>query len=250
MTESIAQTTRAAIVLDMKSLCCFSAVPGRNGRRMHRGPKNDPVTEANHSDQDDAYASATEYPVFPPAAPSEILGGRDKWMSIIRRRGYFGPKGDEQDRPLYALYRLYEHLLLDYNVGIRNELESFWMHDDWPVADIPDPGPYIGDDPQTYAVMACAVLLMLESYNEKIDSGMPRDTPAILGPEDIERIKALTTKNFEVAPKWVEGVAPLPEPLVITDEFGHTPAGPDDPAISPQCLQKNILVTQPHIYFR
>lgn len=191
-----------------------------------------------------------EYPNFPPARPQEILDNRGKWLQLIRRRGFFGPRGDEQDQPIYALYRLYEHILLDNNIGIRNELESFWMHDDWPVSDIPDPGEHICHDPQTYAVMAGVVLLMLESYNEKIESGMPRDTPSILGPEDIERIKALTSKCYETAPAWVSRVAPLAEPLIIADEFGHVPTGPDEPKISDEFLQKNVLAFQPHIYFR
>lgn len=75
--------------------------------------------------------------------PSPLfLHQRQKSSSNIARsikpvRKYAAPKGKMEDKPLYALYRIYEHIMLDNNIGMRNELELFWWTR-WPVADIPD----------------------------------------------------------------------------------------------------------------
>ena len=34
----------------------------------------------------------------------------------------------EGDSPLEAIYRIYEHIMLDQHLEILNELETFWYH--------------------------------------------------------------------------------------------------------------------------
>jgi hypothetical protein len=82
----------------------------------------------------------SSYPEWPPAPPEELLANPQYYELLFRQQfRYRWPKGEVEDRPLYVLYRLYEHLVLDDNIELRNNIEYFRNHHKWAVADIPDP---------------------------------------------------------------------------------------------------------------
>ena len=87
------------------------------------------------------------------------------------------PTNENLDTPLAALYRLYENIMLDQNINMRNELESFWYHNSWAIKEIPDRRDL---DPERYAVLACITALLVPSFNYRINLGLPRDAPPII----------------------------------------------------------------------
>ena len=76
--------------------------------------------------------------MFPPPPPEVLLARPDIYRERVSKRAYRIPKGETDDSPLFSLYRLYERLILNDNIGLRNELEYFW-YAKWPVSSIPDP---------------------------------------------------------------------------------------------------------------
>jgi hypothetical protein len=77
--------------------------------------------------------SSSESPNLPPS-PRELLQHREHYeIPILERR-----VDHDSDTPLAALYRIYEHIVLDQNIEIRNELEAFWFHSSWKVSKIPE----------------------------------------------------------------------------------------------------------------
>jgi hypothetical protein len=97
---------------------------------------------------------------------------------------------------LFSLYRLYEHLVLNDNVGLRNELEYFW-YAKWPVASIPDPE---DSSSSRYAVLSAIPALLVESFNERIKLGLPRKADSIVTREELEEY-AKEDKVFETVPE-------------------------------------------------
>ena len=155
------------------------------------------------------------------------------------------------DTPLYALYRLYETIVLDRNIDMRNEIEYFWRKRAWSVHEIPDPA---DSDPARYAVLACIPPLLAKSYNRLIGLGLPRDAPGIMTNEEFDEMKS-RPKIFERAPEWASSVPPLGKLLKIPHRK-HGYDGPwetvddfDDVRASDPFKEKNILIWEPHIYF-
>lgn len=153
-----------------------------------------------------------------------------------------------EDKPLCALYRIYEHIVLDNNIGMRNELELFWWTR-WPTADIPDPGEE--DEPERYAVLSCIPALLVESFNQRIDMGLRREEPHSVLSRKEQSQWAATPKKYESVPDWTRTVPVLDEMLYIP----HTIPGEtqleslDDPRASRPFKDKNILLWHPHIHF-
>lgn len=149
---------------------------------------------------------------YPPLPPHQLLASRHDSANeaAIRERGYYPPK-PRHDKPLRALYRLHEYILLDHWIGYRNELEAFWSHRDWLLCDIPDPR---DPDPERYAVLAVIAQLMVRSFNWRIDLGLPRNAARCMTEAAMEH--ARTHKVYESAPAWVAAAAvPLKQRLVV-----------------------------------
>ncbi len=157
----------------------------------------------------------------------------------------------ESDEPLAALYRIYEHILLDQWIEIRNEFEQFWYQTSWSVYDMPDPK---DPDPERYACLACVPMLLCVAFNRRIELGLPRDAPSIFTAEMMEEWKRRGPPNYEEVPPWAEGVAPVKSVLAIPHwdkkQRDFVPLDTfEDRRASPQFASKNILIFQPHIYF-
>lgn len=186
------------------------------------------------------------FPSWPPPGPRELISRRDFHLSRLHRQRYRAPEGVFTDTPLYALYRLYEWLLLDHTVNLRNELEVLWWTR-WPVSSIPDPGDQ--DDPERYAVLSCIPALVVESFNERNRIGLRREEPhSILSIEE-QLAWAASPVKLETVPEWTRNVPPLKSVLHIPlGEAGTPPLiGMDEP--DPAFKEKNILMPKPHIHF-
>ena len=216
-------------------------------------PAGEPKLAAqNNQDAPTQEQACNPFPVFPPPPPREILQNRDYYANSVRFRKFAAPERETEDKPLFALYRLYEHIVLDNNIGMRNELELFWWKP-WPVADIPDPQDQDQDqrEPERYAVLSCIPALLVESFNQRIDMGLRREEPhSILSPEEQQRWAA-TPRIYETLPTWTRHVAPLPRTLCIPHSISDEPQldGLDDPRASVPFREKNILLWKPHIHF-
>ena len=186
-----------------------------------------------------------QFPEFPPLPPQEIFSHRADYEKMLAKRKYAAPIGATSDTPLYSLYRIYEHVVLNHNIDLRNELERFWFNR-WPVSDIPDPMDQA--EPARYAVLSCIPGLLVESFNKRIKVGLHRDSPAIINEDQLEEMWA-RERVYESVPEWTKKVAPLPEILVIPHEGGAVLDGMDDVRASRQLKEKNILHWQPHIHF-
>ena len=152
-------------------------------------------------------------------------------------------RGDPKDKPLNALYRLYEAIVRSWVTEYRNEIENFWNQHGWPVASIPDQR---DPDPVRYAILAAIPYLLVRAFNRNISLGLPRDAPAvIIDFEELER----RPKVLEEVPSWCQHVAPLAQILSIPDEQGTTLSTSDDPEACPEFRDKNIVIREPHIYF-
>ncbi|CEL11140.1 hypothetical protein ASPCAL14245 [Aspergillus calidoustus] len=184
------------------------------------------------------------YPVFPPPPPEKLLADSDHYRLRLGQRAWRTPKGETEDTPLYSLYRLYERLVLNDNIGLRNELEYFF-YAKWPVASIPDPR---DSSESRYAVLAAIPALLVESFNERIGLGLPRKADPIVSREELEQYQK-EDKIFEVVPDWANRVARLKKTLVIPHEDAEVLESFDDERASPQLAAKNILHWQPHIHF-
>lgn len=148
--------------------------------------------------------NATQGPL--PAPPRDMLSRRDECEEIVYTQAHVDEK---LDTPLAALYRLYETIMLDMNIKMRNELESFWCHSSWAVKDIPDPQ---DPDPERYAVLACITELLVLSFNDRISLGLPRDTPPIITGDVYNEIR-MRPKLLEEVPAWASKVPALGEIL-------------------------------------
>jgi hypothetical protein len=181
-----------------------------------------------------------------PPPPRQLLRGREIYeLPILRRR-----IDREVDTPLAALYRLYEHIILDQNIEMRNELEAFWYQPSWPVCKIPDPK---DPDPERYAVLAVIPSLLVLAFNKRIELGLPRDAPAIFTGDQLDEWRA-REREYEKEPDWASSVPPCKELLKIPHwnndlrDFVSID-GFDDHRASQEFAKKNILIWQPHIHF-
>jgi hypothetical protein len=203
-------------------------------------PQKRPTTATVETDALDTNTS-----ILPPP-PRELLRGREIYEIPLLRRQI----DREADTPLDAIYRLYEHIMLDQNIEMRNELEAFWFQPGWPVHEIPDPK---DPDSERYAVLAVIPALLVLAFNKRIELGLPRDAPAIFTLDQLDEWRA-QEREYEKEPEWTAGVPPCKQVLKIPhwennlrkfvsiDGFG-------DKRASQEFAKKNILIWQPHIHF-
>lgn len=182
-----------------------------------------------------------------PPSPRELIANRVAYeMPLLGRK-----VNPETDTPLAALYRIYEHVILDQHLEMRNELEAFWYHTSWAVADLPDPR---DPDPERYACLACITMLLCAAFNKRISLGLPRDAPAIFTEDMMDEWKA-REPSFERGPEWAARVPPLKEELAIPHwdntqrDFVPLDKRLEHGKASPEFASKNILIWQPHIHF-
>ncbi|THV01285.1 hypothetical protein K435DRAFT_963622 [Dendrothele bispora CBS 962.96] len=147
------------------------------------------------------------------------------------------------DNPIASFYRIYEFFVLHRNIDFRNELEYFCTsHPDWSISSLPDPA---DPDPVRYAILAVLTRLMCDSFNRRVEMGLPRDAPAII--EDFEELQA-RPKVYEEPPEWTRRVKPLSERFFIPDAEGNR-LDEDDRDVSEEFKAMNIIVQMPHIHF-
>lgn len=153
-------------------------------------------------------SSESSEPRLPPP-PRDLISHRVVYeIPLLRRRVDF-----EDDTPTAALYRLYEHFALDQSIQLRNGIEAFWWHPDWPVRDIPDPR--IDDDnAERLACLACIPKLLCLAFNKRIEMGLPHDAPPIFTQDMLEEWRK-QERNLEQEPEWVAEIPPLVSTLVI-----------------------------------
>ena len=145
---------------------------------------------------------------------------------------------------MFSIYRLYERWVLNDNIGQRNEIEYFW-YAKWPIVSILDP-----QEPSKFlsAVLSAISALLVESFNERIQLGLPQKADPIMSGEEMEQYQK-NDKIFESVPEWTHQVAPLGDTLVIPHDNGEVLESFEDERASPQLTEKNILHWQPYIHF-
>lgn len=192
--------------------------------------------------------SPEDYPVFPPAPPRCLIQNPGQHWEKIAQRKFAAPQGIFEDSSLYALYRLYEVIVLDKVFGYRNGLEMFWRQKSWAVQDIADPK---DDDPERYAFLAGCTYLLARSFNQRIKLGLSRQMPAIMLHEQVEELRNQPDhlRQYEQVPGWAQAVRPLEETLFVPTHDRELLKGKDDERADPDFLDKNILLWSPHIYF-
>ena len=115
------------------------------------------------------------------------------------------------DTPIPAMYRIYEHIMLDQSIELRNELEAFWFKSEWKVSDIPNPE---DSDVERYAVLSCIPALLVLAFNKRIELGLPRNAPSIFTHDQLDVWRS-QEREYEKEPEWVTGVPKLEETLAI-----------------------------------
>ncbi|KAF2231805.1 hypothetical protein EV356DRAFT_418583, partial [Viridothelium virens] len=148
------------------------------------------------------------------------------------------------ETPLAALYRMYEYLVLDDQLSLRDELRDFWHEGySWPVVGIPDPK---DPNPARYAILAVMSKFLVDAFNRRIEHGLPRDTPMVVGPEECWKELLSRPKVYEKVPPWANRVPKLKNTLFLPDSRGTLP---DGNFISQRFREKNIFAWNPHIHF-
>jgi len=162
-----------------------------------------------------------------------------EWLLQNRRQDQALTKGDT---PLASLYRMFEFIVVENTIGLRNEIESFFNHPSWAVSAIPDPK---DAGPERYAILAVTPQFLVIAFNRLIERGLPRGSPAILSSEDLEQLQ-FRPVVLEELPPWTAQVPKLSKTLVIPDLNNEIP--PEEER-SPHLLKMNIICAQPHILF-
>ncbi|OKL57908.1 hypothetical protein UA08_06863 [Talaromyces atroroseus] len=184
---------------------------------------------------------------FPPPPRSIIENPFQYWDAILARK-FGAPQGYFEDSSLFALYRLYEFIILDHVFAYRDTLEAFWRQRQWDVQSIPDPQ---DDDTERYAFLAGCAYLLVRSFNERVKLGLRRDNSPLITPEEAERARNIPDQlcQWEKVPEWAKNVPPLRATLVFPTHDGVITKDEDDPRADPDFLAKNILLWTPHISF-
>ncbi|KAK7027857.1 DNA-binding protein [Favolaschia claudopus] len=146
---------------------------------------------------------------------------------LFRFRGY--------DTAAASFYRIYEFAVLHDNTRFRNEIEYF-CHQPWPIASLPDPHDF---DPERAAFLAALTRILCDSFNERIERGLPRDAPAYI--EDFAALRS-RPKKLETPPIWAQSIRPLDRPLRIN-------AREEDPGLSTHLGEMGIIMKAPHYSF-
>lgn len=189
-----------------------------------------------------------DYPTFPPLPPRDLFQDPINQFNKIAARKFGGPQGEYEDKPLYALYRFYEFVVLDRVTNYRNCLEAFWRQRNWPVHEIPDPQ---DPDPERYAFLAGCTYLIVRAFNARVKLGLDRSMPSLITPDEAEELRNRPhhLRNYEKVPEWAEKAAPLEEMLVVPTHEGEVLTGREDKRADPDFLRKGILLWTPHIFF-
>ncbi|KAK4117529.1 hypothetical protein N656DRAFT_699868, partial [Canariomyces notabilis] len=140
------------------------------------------------------------------------------------------------------LYRMYEYLVIGYNIGLRSEIVYFFNHASWAVAAIPDPA---DPDPARYAILAALPHYLVRTVNRLVQDGLPRGRPAIIGPKEEAELRSRPIV-VEEEPPWAAKVPALAKTLVIPGPDGNAP-GAD--CKSARLLEMNIVAEEPHVLF-
>lgn len=224
----------------------------RRWRRSH-GEGADAASSPLASSYHDDFAPPPEaYPSFPPPAPSDLIKDREAYWVKISSRKYAAPQGVFEDSPLYALYRLYEFIVLDKVLDYRNALEAFWRQHQWKVCDIPEPdGSGNGAAAERVAFLAGCTYLLVRCFNERVKLGLQRDMSPLITPEEAEEARQLPDhlRQYEAVPEWAANVPALQTTLAVPTNEGIVLSGADDARADPDFLAKNILLWTPHISF-
>lgn len=215
-----------------------------------KSKENPPDAVAPPSEGDESQSDAYLTPINPGLSPSpqELISKRVIYeVPLLRRR-----INRDEDVPLAALYRAYEHLVLDQHIQLRNEIEAFWWHSDWAVCEIPDPRSK-DSEPERLACLACITKLLCLAFNKRIEMGLPRDAPPIFTRDMLDEWRA-QERRLEKEPVWASEISPLKETLAIPHwdngkrEFVPLASLKDDKA-SPECASMNVLIWRPHVHF-
>jgi hypothetical protein len=156
----------------------------------------------------------------------------------------------DHDTPLAALYRMYEHLVLDQSIDMRNEIEHIWLMR-WPVRDLPDPH---DPAPECYACLACLPALLCLAFNERIRLGLPRHAPSIFSHDDLD-VWSAQERVYEEESAWATRVPRLKATLAIPHWDNEkrdflTLDGFEAEGACAEFAAKNILILRPHIHFK
>ncbi|KAJ2974607.1 hypothetical protein NQ176_g5962 [Zarea fungicola] len=199
-------------------------------------------------DRSEYYPAPEDYPVFPPPPPLVIIDSPSKYWETITARKFGAPLGVFEDSPLFALFRLYEFIVLDRVLGYRNALEAFWRRREWAVEDIPDPN---DENKERLAFLAGCTYLLARSFNQRVKLGLRRDNPSLITPEEAEQARRVpeNLRPWEKVPAWATAAAQVDEVMYIPTHDGEVLSGVDDPRADPDFLAKNIILWTPHIYF-
>lgn len=163
---------------------------------------------------------------------------------ILERRGNLQTAASTTgDTPLASLYRMYEYFVAGYVTGLRSEVESFFNHPTWAIAEIPDPE---DPDPQRYAVLAVLPHYLVHAFNRLIERGLPRGSPAIITSIEAENDLKGRPKVLEKEPEWVARVPRLEETLIIPCTDGKDPS---KDGRSSHFMDMNIVSEEPYIVF-
>lgn len=138
---------------------------------------------------------------------------------------------------------MYECIVYANTIGLRNEIEFFFIRSTWKVSEIPDPA---DPDPQRYAILSVIPHLLVRAFNRLIEKGLPRDAPAIVMGDDHFDELASRPKILETVPAWCVSVPEIDQTLVIPSEDGSIPVRE---TASDEFKKKNVIVFEPHILF-
>ncbi|KAL4936656.1 hypothetical protein BDV06DRAFT_89228 [Aspergillus oleicola] len=168
---------------------------------------------------------------------------RERLCQRLSQRLWRTPKDEPEETPLFSLYRLYERIVLNDNIGMRNEIE-YLFYAKWPVVSIPDPQ---DSSVSRYAVLSTIPTLLVESFNERIRTGLPRKADPTVTREELEQYQE--ERIWETIPEWTKQVPALKETLLIPHEDDEVLPSFEDERARPQLAAKNILHWQPNIHF-
>ena len=192
-----------------------------------------------------------DYPSFPPPSPLNILQNRNEYWQALSTRKYAAPQGVFEDTPLYALYRLYEFIVLDKVLDYRNALEAFWRQPQWKIHNIPEPDRSGDGGDERFAFLAGCTYLLTRSFNERITLGLRRDMSPLITPDEAERARNMPEhlREYEKVPLWAADAPALAKTLAVPTEDGTLLSDTNDERADPEFLAKNILLWTPHTSF-
>ncbi|ESZ91175.1 DNA-binding protein [Sclerotinia borealis F-4128] len=117
-----------------------------------------------------------------------------------------------RDTPIRCVYRMYEILMMGDYAPLGSETEYCWRHyeKNWTLSSIPDPK---DPDPVRYAIVACIVEELVNSFNWRLALGMRRNGENIRRQKNGDPWPPYTPV---VGPDWTRSVPPI-EPFMLQD---------------------------------